>query len=71
MISKSWVQHWERVRPFFVFLGDICKAIYLTNAIESMCPAGAAKNMTLRMVAELVEARLYAIIAPSLPMNRR
>jgi putative transposase len=42
-ISKSWMHHWERVRPFFAFPGDIRKAIYTTNAIESM-------NMTLRKV---------------------
>jgi putative transposase len=49
-ISKSWMQPWERVRPFFAFNSDIRKAIYTTNAIESLCPAGAAENMTLRKV---------------------
>jgi putative transposase len=49
-ISKSWMHHWERVRPFFAFPADIRKAIYTTNAIESICPAGAAENMTLRKV---------------------
>jgi putative transposase len=63
-ISKSWMQHWERVRPLFAFPTDIRKAIYTTNAIESVCPAGAkrvrqaqptssctcAENMTLRKV---------------------
>lgn len=43
-ISKSWLTHWERVTPFFAFPEDIRKAIYTTNAIESM-------NMTLRKVA--------------------
>ncbi|NJM68202.1 MAG: IS256 family transposase, partial [Acaryochloris sp. RU_4_1] len=42
-ISKSWLTHWERVIPFFAFPQDIRKAIYTTNAIESM-------NMTLRKV---------------------
>jgi putative transposase len=42
-ISKSWLNHWERVIPFFAFPQDIRKAIYTTNAIESM-------NMTLRKV---------------------
>jgi putative transposase len=42
-ISKSWMHHWERIRPFFTFPTDIRKAIYTTNAIESM-------NMTLRKV---------------------
>lgn len=42
-ISKSWMHHWERIRPFFAFPADIRKAIYTTNAIESL-------NMTLRKV---------------------
>ncbi|PSB13838.1 IS256 family transposase [Phormidesmis priestleyi ULC007] len=42
-ISKSWMHHWERIVPFFAFPADIRKAIYTTNAIESM-------NMTLRKV---------------------
>ena len=42
-ISKSWLSHWEQVIPFFAFPEDIRKAIYTTNAIESM-------NMTLRKV---------------------
>ena len=42
-ISKSWLSHWQRVIPFFAFPHDIRKAIYTTNAIESM-------NMTLRKV---------------------
>jgi putative transposase len=42
-ISKSWMNHWNRIIPFFAFPPDIRKAIYTTNAIESM-------NMTLRKV---------------------
>ncbi|PZV18949.1 MAG: hypothetical protein DCF20_02565 [Pseudanabaena sp.] len=42
-ISKSWLSHWTQVIPFFAFPLDIRKAIYTTNAIESL-------NMTLRMV---------------------
>ena len=42
-ISKSWLNHWQRVIPFFSFPADIRKAIYTTNAIESL-------NMTLRKV---------------------
>ncbi len=42
-ISKSWLKHWEPIIPFFAFPNDIRKAIYTTNAIESM-------NMTLRKV---------------------
>jgi putative transposase len=42
-ISKSWLNHWPQVIPFFAFPQDIRKAIYTTNAIESL-------NMTLRKV---------------------
>ena len=42
-ISKSWMSHWNRVIPFFAFPADIRRAIYTTNAIESL-------NMTLRKV---------------------
>lgn len=42
-ISKSWLTHWTRIIPFFAFPAEIRKAIYTTNAIESM-------NMTLRKV---------------------
>jgi transposase-like protein len=35
-ISKSWMAHWERIIPFFCFPADIRKAIYTTNAIESL-----------------------------------
>lgn len=42
-ISKFWLTHWNRVIPFFAFPPEIRRAIYTTNAIESM-------NMTLRKV---------------------
>jgi len=42
-ISKSWRNHWLQVIPMFVFPQDIRRAIYTTNAIESV-------NMTLRKV---------------------
>jgi len=42
-ISRSWLNHWQRITPFFAFPPEIRKAIYTTNAIESM-------NMTLRKV---------------------
>lgn len=42
-ISQSWQRDWERLTPFFDYPADIRKAIYTTNAIESM-------NMTLRKV---------------------
>jgi putative transposase len=36
MIGKSWRTNWQRVIPFLVFPRDIRKAIYTTNAIESL-----------------------------------
>jgi putative transposase len=42
-ISSSWRRDWERIIPFFNYPADIRKAIYTTNAIESL-------NMTLRKV---------------------
>jgi transposase-like protein len=43
IISRSWMNHWTRVIPFFAFSDEIRRAIYTTNAIESL-------NMTLRKV---------------------
>lgn len=43
MISKSWRDHWEHIIPFFAYPEDIRKAIYTTNAIESL-------NSSLRKV---------------------
>jgi putative transposase len=43
IISRSWMNHWTRVIPFFAFPNEIRHAIYTTNAIESL-------NMTLRKV---------------------
>src|SRR5215469_1866750 len=43
MISKSWRTKWERVVPMFGFPEDIRRAIYTTNAIESL-------NMSLRKI---------------------
>ena len=35
-ISKSWRAHWENLNTFFNYPPDIRKAIYSTNAIESL-----------------------------------
>lgn len=35
-ISKSWHAHWENLNMFFGYPPDIRKAIYTTNAIESL-----------------------------------
>ncbi|MCA6591220.1 MAG: transposase, partial [Pseudanabaena sp. M38BS1SP1A06MG] len=42
-ISKSWRSHWANIIPFFTFPSEIRRAIYTTNAIESM-------NSSLRKV---------------------
>jgi putative transposase len=42
-IGKSWREHWQRIIPFFAYPEDIRRAIYTTNAIESL-------NMSLRKV---------------------
>lgn len=42
-ISRSWLNHWQQIIPFFAFPVEIRRAIYTTNAIESL-------NMTLRKV---------------------
>lgn len=42
-ISKSWIDHWHNITPFFQYPEDIRKVIYTTNAIESL-------NMCLRKV---------------------
>ncbi|NTW80043.1 MAG: IS256 family transposase [Geobacteraceae bacterium] len=42
-IAKSWRNNWERIIPLFSYPTDIRKAIYTTNAIESL-------NMSLRKI---------------------
>jgi len=42
-ISRSWRRNWERLTPLFSYPTDIRKAIYTTNAIESV-------NLSLRKV---------------------
>ncbi len=42
-IAKSWHNNWERIIPLFSYPPEIRKAIYTTNAIESL-------NMSLRKV---------------------
>jgi transposase-like protein len=36
MISKSWRSRWNEVIPFFKFSPEIRKAVYTTNAVESV-----------------------------------
>ncbi len=36
MISKSWRNNWTRLSPFFAYPTEIRRAIYTTNAIESL-----------------------------------
>jgi len=35
-ISRSWRKHWENLNTLFKYPDDIRKAIYTTNAIESL-----------------------------------
>ena len=35
-ISRSWTEKWENLNTFFAYPADIRKAIYTTNAIESL-----------------------------------
>jgi putative transposase len=42
-IARSWRNNWEQIIPLFSYSTDIRKAIYTTNAIESL-------NMSLRKV---------------------
>ncbi len=35
-IIKSWCTHWENLNTFFGYPADIRKAVYTTNAIESL-----------------------------------
>ena len=41
--SKSWRDNWVRIEPMFAFSKEIRKAIYTTNAIESL-------NMSMRKI---------------------
>ena len=45
-ISRSWRRNWERLTPLFSYPTEIRKAIYTTNAIESvnMSPRKVTKN---------------------------
>jgi putative transposase len=45
MISKSWRNNWENLNEFYAYPSDIRKAIYTTNAIESL-------NSSLRKVTQ-------------------
>jgi putative transposase len=35
-ISRSWLEHWERIIPFLAFPPDVRRAIYTTNTIEAL-----------------------------------
>ena len=45
MISKSWINNWARIIPFFNFPSEIRRVIYTTNAVESL-------NYSLRKVSK-------------------
>jgi putative transposase len=35
-ISRSWLEHWERIVPFLAFPPDVRRAVYTTNTIEAL-----------------------------------
>jgi len=35
-ISRSWLDHWERITPFLAFPPDVRRAVYTTNTIEAL-----------------------------------
>ena len=35
-IAAAWERAWEYVLPFFVFPPEVCRVIYITDAIENM-----------------------------------
>ena len=35
-ISRSWLQHWEHVRPCLTFPADVRRIVYTTNTIEAL-----------------------------------
>jgi putative transposase len=43
LIARSWRENWVRIEPMFSFSKEIRKAIYTTNAIESL-------NMSMRKI---------------------
>ncbi|MWQ77108.1 hypothetical protein GHJ37_08905 [Glaesserella parasuis] len=36
LVAKGWVDNWANIATFFDYLADIRKAIYTTNAVESL-----------------------------------
>jgi putative transposase len=46
MVSRIWRRNWARIIPFFAYPAEIRKAIYTTNAIESL-------NMSLRKIVKM------------------
>ena len=35
-ISRSWLEHWERIIPFLAFPPELRRAVYTTNTIEAL-----------------------------------
>src|SRR3954452_24093802 len=35
-ISRSWLEHWERIIPFLAFPPELRRAVYTTNSIEAL-----------------------------------
>src|ERR1700691_427253 len=45
-VSQVWRRNWTRITPFFNYPADICRAIYTTNAVESL-------NRSLRKIIKI------------------
>ncbi len=60
MISKSWRDNWENLNEFFNYPGYIRKAIYTTNAIESL--NSSLKKVTKKRSAFPTDDAIYKVL---------
>ena len=60
MISKSWRDNWENLNEFFNYPDYIRKAIYTTNAIESL--NASLKKVTKKRSAFPTDDAIYKVL---------
>jgi len=60
MISKSWRDNWDNLNEFFNYPKDIRKAIYTTNAIESL--NSSLKKVTKKRSAFPTDDSIYKVL---------
>ena len=60
MISKSWKNNWENLNEYFAYPSDIRKAIYTTNAIESL--NASLKKVTGKRSAFPTDDSIYKVL---------